>query len=82
MSDNICHGYIYYDIEKDMIFFKNKQDIEFPLFSKNKNISFNSFDNHSLLFNGDWRKNNKYLCNNIVKYDELEIRTKMYLDLK
>jgi hypothetical protein len=78
MSDSTqtYYGIIYYDIEKDMIFFKNKEGIEYSLFSKGRNISLNGSDNYmnnahvNLSFIGDWKKSNKYSCNNIVKFDE------------
>ena len=76
MSDDtlVHYGVIYYDIDKDMIFFRNREGIEHSLFSKGRNISINdSCTNSSLntmLFNGDWKKNSRYSCNNIVKFDD------------
>jgi hypothetical protein len=75
MSDSTqtFFGKIYYDIEKDMLFFQNRNNEIFPLFSKGRMtgpITFGNSDSFSnLQFVGEWQINKKYFCNNIVKFN-------------
>lgn len=78
--NNIVHGIIYYDVYKDMLYFKNKKNVDYELFSSSRNISIPEItpkivppiiqSAKPFNFRGKWNIGDRYNKNDIVSHPD------------
>jgi len=67
-SSQTIYGTIFYDIDKDMLFFRNRKGMEYELFSKTRPILTTFQQQESITFEGSWKPHKYYYKNNVVTH--------------